>query len=129
MIPACSKVSTAGRPRSRIGDATDAYEGTRERLARFFGVEGADRFVFTMGPTGVALSWRPRLGKTAGCARGCRGHGRDNRHANIVPWQMLAQRRGVRVEWIPVNSAGPLDYDAWCRIAEARPPCGPLPAA
>lgn len=90
-------------------------------MARFFGVEGADRFVFTHGFTEslnlAALGWadrRLRPGDVVAVAE-------DNRHANIVPWQMLAQRRGVRVEWIPVNSAGPLDYDAWCRIAEARP--------
>lgn len=90
-------------------------------MARFFGVEGADRFVFTHGSTEslnlAALGWadrRLRPGDVVAVAE-------DNRHANIVPWQMLAQRRGVRVEWIPVNSAGPLDYDAWCRIAEARP--------
>ena len=90
-------------------------------MARFFGVEGADRFVFTHGSTEslnlAALGWadrRLRPGDVVAVAE-------DNRHANIVPRQMLAQRRGVRVEWIPVNSAGPLDYDAWCRIAEARP--------
>lgn len=102
-------------------EATDAYEGARERLARFFGVEDADRLVFTRGATEslnlAALGWadrRLRPGDVVAVAE-------DNHHANIVPWQMLAERRGVRVEWIPVSREGLLDYGAWRRIAEACP--------
>lgn len=102
-------------------EATDDFEGARERLARFFGVEDADRFVFTHGATEslnmAALGWGARSlspGDVVAVVE-------DNHHANIVPWQMLAERRGVRIEWIPVNSAGLLDYGAWCRIADARP--------
>ena len=102
-------------------EATDAYEGAREQLARFFGVEDAARLVFTRGATEslnlAALGWadhRLHPGDVVAVAE-------DNHHANIVPWQMLAERRGVRIEWIPVSSAGLLDYGAWCRIAEARP--------
>ena len=102
-------------------EATDAYEGARERLARFFGVEDADRLVFTRGATEslnlAALGWadrRLRPGDVVAVAE-------DNHHANIVPWQMLAERREVRIEWIPVSREGLLDYGAWRRIAEARP--------
>lgn len=102
-------------------EATDAYEGARERLARFFGVEDADRLVFTRGATEslnlAALGWadrRLRPGDVVAVAE-------NNHHANIVPWQMLAERREVRIEWIPVSREGLLDYGAWRRIAEARP--------
>ena len=102
-------------------EATDAYEGAREQLARFFGVEDAARLVFTHGATEslnlAALGWADRWlrpGDVVAVAE-------DNHHANIVPWQMLAERRGVRIEWIPVDSAGLFDYSVWCRIAEARP--------
>lgn len=102
-------------------EATDAYEGARERLARFFGVEDAERFVFTRGATEslnlAALGWadhRLRPGDVVAVAE-------DNHHANIVPWQMLAQRRGARIEWIPVSREGLLDYGAWRRIAEGCP--------
>lgn len=102
-------------------EATDAYEGAREQLARFFGVEDAVRLIFTHGATEslniVALGWaacRLRPGDVVAVAE-------DNHHANIVPWQMLANRCGARIEWIPVSGAGLLDYGAWCRIAEAHP--------
>ena len=59
------------------------------------------------------------------CARerlaACLAVAEDNHHANIVCWQMLAERRGVELAWIPLGSDGRLDCAAWERIAERGP--------
>lgn len=102
-------------------EATDAYECAREAVARFFGVADADRVVFTHGATEslnlAALGWADAHlgpGDVVAVAE-------DNHHANIVPWQMLAARRGAEVAWIPVGADGLLDLRAWCAIAERGP--------
>lgn len=99
-------------------EATDAYECARERLAAHLGVDDAARVVFTHGATEslnlAALGWAEHAlgpGDVVAVAE-------DNHHANIVCWQMLAERRGVEIAWIPVDADGRLDYGAWCRIAE-----------
>lgn len=102
-------------------EATDAYEGARERLASFLGLGRSDRLVFTHGATEslnlAAQGWgrrHLRAGDIVAVAE-------DNHHANIVPWQMLAEERGVEVAWIPVDGNGLLDLATWHRIAERRP--------
>lgn len=102
-------------------EATDAYECARERLAAHLGVGDASRVVFTHGATEslnlAALGWAEHTlgpGDVVAVAE-------DNHHANIVCWQMLAERRGVEIAWIPVDADGRLDYGAWCRIAERGP--------
>ncbi len=102
-------------------EATDAYECAREHLAAHLGVDDAARVVFTHGATEslnlAALGWAEHAlgpGDVVAVAE-------DNHHANIVCWQMLAERRGVEIAWIPVDADGRLDYGAWCRIAERGP--------
>ena len=102
-------------------EATDAYECARERLAACLGVDDAARVVFTHGATDslnlAALCWAEhalRPGDIVAVAE-------DNHHANIVCWQMLAERRGVELAWIPLGSDGRLDCAAWERIAERGP--------
>ena len=102
-------------------EATDAYECARERLAACLGVDDAARVVFTHGATEslnlAALCWAEhalRPGDIVAVAE-------DNHHANIVCWQMLAERRGVEPAWIPLGSDGRLDCAAWERIAERGP--------
>lgn len=102
-------------------EATDAYECAREHLAAHLGVDDPARVVFTHGATEslnlAALGWAEHAlgpGDVVAVAE-------DNHHANIVCWQMLAERRGVEIAWIPVDADGRLDYGAWCRIAERGP--------
>lgn len=102
-------------------EATDAYERAREHLAAYLGVGDPTRIVFTHGATeslnAAALCWAEselQAGDIVAVAE-------DNHHANIVCWQMLAERRGVELAWIPVEADGQLDYEAWTRIAERGP--------
>ena len=91
-------------------EATEAYEGARTRLARFLGVPG-DELVLTSGTTFainlVAYSWAlPRL--QAGDAIVLT---RMEHHANIVPWQLVAERTGASIKVVEITPEGALDLD------------------
>ncbi|MEN5210163.1 cysteine desulfurase [Stenotrophomonas terrae] len=92
-------------------EATDAYEGARNKLARFLNVR-ADELVLCSGTTFainlVAYSWAlPRLkaGDVILVSR-------MEHHANIVPWQLVAQRTGATIRVAEIKPDGSLDLDA-----------------
>ena len=92
-------------------EATDAYEGARTKLARFLNVR-PDELVLCSGTTFainlVAYSWAlPRLksGDTILVSR-------MEHHANIVPWQLVAQRTGATIKVAEIREDGTLDLDA-----------------
>ena len=93
------------------GEATEAYEGARTKLAGFLRVRGED-LVLCSGTTFainlVAYSWAlPRL--QAGDAILLT---RMEHHANIVPWQLVAQRTGASIKVAELREDGSLDLDA-----------------
>ena len=92
-------------------EATDAYEGARSKVARFLNVR-ADELVLCSGTTFainlVAYSWAlPRLkaGDVVLVSR-------MEHHANIVPWQLVAERTGARIEVAELTADGSLDLPA-----------------
>jgi cysteine desulfurase/selenocysteine lyase len=92
-------------------EATDAYEGARTKLAGFLKVR-ADELVLCSGTTFalnlVAYSWAlPRLkpGDTILVTR-------MEHHANIVPWQLVAERTGARIKVAELTADGSLDLPA-----------------
>ena len=92
-------------------EATEAYEASRRALARFVNVR-SDELVLCSGTTFalnlVAYSWAlPRL--QAGDAILLT---RMEHHANIVPWQLVAERTGATVRVAEITPDGTLDLDA-----------------
>jgi cysteine desulfurase/selenocysteine lyase len=92
-------------------EATEAYEGARTKLACFLKVR-AEELVLCSGTTFalnlVAYSWAlPRL--QAGDAILLT---RMEHHANIVPWQLVAQRTGATIKVAELRPDGTLDLDA-----------------
>lgn len=92
-------------------EATEAYEGARKALARFLNVRG-DELVLCSGTTFainlVAYSWAlPRLkpGDVILVSR-------MEHHANIVPWQLVAERTGAKIQVAEILADGTLDLDA-----------------
>jgi cysteine desulfurase/selenocysteine lyase len=82
--------------------ATAQYEGARERVARYIGAPSAETIIFTRGTTEginlVANSWGARfIGPGDVILLTEMEH-----HSNIVPWQLLAEMVGARIEWAPV---------------------------
>lgn len=92
-------------------EATDAYEGARAKLADFLNVR-AEELVLCSGTTFainlVAYSWAlPRLkaGDVILVSR-------MEHHANIVPWQLVAERTGASIRVAEITPEGALDLDA-----------------
>jgi cysteine desulfurase/selenocysteine lyase len=82
--------------------ATAQFEEARERVARYLGAPSAETIIFTRGTTEsinlVANSWGTRfIGSGDVILLTEMEH-----HSNIVPWQLLAERVGARIEWVPV---------------------------
>ena len=107
--------------------ATEAYEGARERLARFVHAWAPDGVVFTRGTTEainlVASAWgrtNVRAGDTIVVTA-------MDHHSNLVPWQMLCQERGATVRMVEVTPDGRLDEDDFRRALERRPRLVALP--
>jgi cysteine desulfurase / selenocysteine lyase len=90
-------------------EATEAYEGARARIARFFGVQDPARLVFTRGTTEsvnlVAYGWaRVQLREGDEILITEMEH-----HSNIVPWQMTAEATGATLRYIGLTDDGLLD--------------------
>ncbi|MFO1407294.1 MAG: cysteine desulfurase [Steroidobacteraceae bacterium] len=93
-------------------EATDLYEGAREKVRRFVNAASTREIVFVRGTTEavnlVAQSWgRPRLQPGDEIVVSHLEH-----HANIVPWQMVCEQTGARLRVIPMTPSGELDFDA-----------------
>ncbi|XTR53440.1 aminotransferase class V-fold PLP-dependent enzyme [Pseudarthrobacter sp. So.54] len=104
-------------------EATDSFEDARETLAAFLGA-AADEIIWTSNATeGLNLLSYAFLnsslpGAAAPAARFALGAGDEivvtemEHHANLIPWQQLAERTGATLRFIPVDDAGALDLDA-----------------
>ena len=88
-------------------EATDLFEGARERVAEFAGWD-TDATIFTKNATEainlVAYSWgREHVGEGDEVLISHMEH-----HSNIVPWQLLCQERGARLRYLSVSEQGTL---------------------
>jgi cysteine desulfurase / selenocysteine lyase len=98
--------------------ATDAYEASRARVARFLGAADPHEVVFVRGTTEglnlVAQSWgRAHVG-----ARDAVIVSEMEHHSNLVPWQMLCAERGAEVRVLPVDDAGDLRLEELDRLLD-----------
>ncbi|UYN92979.1 MAG: cysteine desulfurase [Anaerolineales bacterium] len=101
--------------------ATEDYEGARGKIAKFINAAKAKEIVFTRNATEavnlVAFTWG-RANLQAGDVVVLT---EMEHHANLVPWQMLAAERGIRLEFIPVTEEGVLDMSALPGLMELKP--------
>jgi cysteine desulfurase/selenocysteine lyase len=91
-------------------EATELFEGARERIAAFVGWETATT-IFTRNVTEainlVAYAWgREHVGEGDEILITHMEH-----HSNIVPWQLLCQERGARLRYLSVDEQGELSLD------------------
>jgi cysteine desulfurase / selenocysteine lyase len=91
-------------------EATELFEGARDRIARFVGW-GVRETIFTRNVTEalnlVAYSWG-----TANLRAGDRVVITEmEHHSNLVPWQLLCERTGATLDWVPVDDGGRLRLD------------------
>src|SRR6058998_2978854 len=91
--------------------ATEAYEKARRRVAEYIGAANADEIVFTRGTTEsinlVAEAWGGKFIRAGDVILlTVMEH-----HSNLVPWQLLAERTGARLRFLPVLDDGTLDLE------------------
>ena len=101
-------------------EATALYEGARDQVRAFLGARFREEIIFTSGTTGainlVAHTW----------ARRALAEGDEilvsemEHHSNLVPWQLAARERKLRLRHIPVTAEGLLDLRALDRLLTRR---------
>ena len=105
-----------------IGEkATAAYEAARAKVARFVGVADSHEIVFTRNATEainlVAYAWgRKNIGRGDVIVLTEMEH-----HANLVPWQLLAQEKDADLEFIPITDDGILRQDVFDVLLKLKP--------
>ncbi len=97
-------------------EATAAYEGARDKLARFINAPSRNELILTSGTTQsinlVAYSYAlPRLQPGDAILTTVMEH-----HANIVPWQLVAARSGATVKAAPINERGELIVEKYIEM-------------
>ncbi len=102
-------------------EATAMYESARERVAQFIGAPKPSQIIFTRNTTEslnlVAFSW----GRTFLQAGDLVILTEMEHHSNLVPWHMLAEEKGIRLEFIPVTPEGLLDLHEYQRLLGMQP--------
>lgn len=101
-------------------EATTAMEHVRSQAARFLNAGSADEIIFVKGTTeGINL--------VANCWGLSQLKAGDNviitameHHANIVPWQMVAERTGAEIRVLPLTEKGELDIDRLDGLIDSR---------
>jgi len=102
-------------------EATAAMERARVKVARFINARRSKQVIFTRNTTEsinlVAYSW--------GSANIAAGDliilTEMEHHSNLVPWQLLAQRTGARLEFIPITGDGLLQLDVYQQLLQQQP--------
>ena len=93
-------------------EATERQERTRERVRQFFNAASTEEIIFTRGTTEainlVASSFGDKLCNGDEIIVTVMEH-----HSNIVPWQLLQQRKRIRLRVVPVNEKGELRQDIY----------------
>ncbi|MFN2313687.1 MAG: aminotransferase class V-fold PLP-dependent enzyme, partial [Bacteroidales bacterium] len=99
---------------------SDRYEAARETVRAFINASKREEIIFTAGTTAsinaVAFSFGERF-VTEGDEIVISGM---EHHANIVPWQMLCDRKKAKLKIIPFTDEGVLDLDAYCGMLTDR---------
>jgi cysteine desulfurase/selenocysteine lyase len=101
-------------------EATDAFEGARDRVRRFVNAASVREIVFVRGTTEainlVAQSYvRPRFGAGDEILITALEH-----HANIVPWQLVCEQTGCTLKVAPIDRRGEVLFDAFADMLSAR---------
>jgi len=100
--------------------SSEAYENARESVRSFINAGKREEIIFTSGTTGsingIAFSFGEKYIK----------EGDEiiishlEHHANIVPWQMMCERKGAVLRVIPVNDAGEIIFEEYLRMLSSK---------
>lgn len=102
-------------------EATAGYEAAREKIARFINASGPDEIIYTRNTTEainlVAYSWGRRFLNPGDVVILTE----MEHHSNLVPWQILAAEKSIRLEFISVGDDFRLDPDSYNRLLSLKP--------
>jgi cysteine desulfurase/selenocysteine lyase len=102
-------------------EATQAHEGARKRIADFIGARTAREVVFTRNATESINLLANAWGRANLKAGDLVLLTEMEHHSNLVPWYLLAEEIGLRLEFVPVTDQGKLDLDAYRTLLEEEP--------
>ena len=99
---------------------SEAYENAREKVRAFINADKREEIIFTSGTTGsingIAFSFGERYIK--------KGDeiiiSHLEHHANIVPWQMMCERKGAILRVIPINDNGEILFDEYLNLISSK---------
>ncbi len=100
--------------------ATDAYEAARETVQRFLGAGSASEIIFARGTTEAINLVAQTYGRKYIRSGDEIVLSTLEHHANIVPWQMLAQETGAILKVIPVGESGELLLEEYAGLLGPR---------
>jgi cysteine desulfurase / selenocysteine lyase len=100
-------------------EATQEYSSARETVREFLGAKNTEEIVFTKGTTEsinlVASSFGSLLQKGDEIILTEMEH-----HSNLVPWQLLAEKKGIVLKFIPINEKAELQLDHFEKLLSDR---------
>lgn len=101
-------------------NATAAYEHVRKKVQRFINAQHDHEVIFTSGTTGginlVASSFGEKfIGKDDEIVITAMEH-----HSNIVPWQMLCERKGAKLRVIPISDEGEIGLEDFAKLLSPK---------
>jgi len=101
-------------------EATEAYEGARETVAKFLNARRKEEIIFTRNATEainlVAYTFgRERIKPGDEIVLSIMEH-----HSNIVPWHFLRERQGAVIKWAPVDDEGHFLVDEFEKLLTPR---------
>lgn len=100
--------------------ATELHEASRERVRQFINARSTKEVIFTRGTTESINLIASAFGDA------CMQEGDEvilsvmEHHSNIVPWQLLAARKGIAIKVIPMNDKGELLLDEYEKLFSDR---------
>jgi cysteine desulfurase / selenocysteine lyase len=100
--------------------SSEAYEKAREKVKSFINADKREEIVFTSGTTcsinGIAFSFGERYIKPGDEII----LSRLEHHANIVPWQMMCERKGAVLRVIPINDNGEIILEEYYKLLSSK---------
>ncbi len=100
--------------------SSEAYENSREKVRYFINAEKKEEIIFTSGTTGsingLAFSFGERYIKPGDEIL----ISHLEHHANIVPWQLMCQRKGAVLKVIPINDKGEIIFEEFTKLLSSR---------
>ena len=100
-------------------ESTELYESSRELVAKFINANSSKEIIFTSGATAsinlLAYSIGSQLKKDDEVLISHMEH-----HANIVPWQQLVKRTGIKLKYLPLTDSGEIDLSKSSELITAK---------